>query len=475
MDELLQEFSATTLPYLLQSPAAGLAAMKDIKRLTASLDDETREHLAKVPREQWTSILQSALDDRVIRRIAERNVGRPGPIEFDDKEEVAYVTDWAQEQFRIARGVFKGLFLVVSFLVSIVGIVVGLIGAIPTAGGSLALAATIVAGLIGAALVLATLIDALIDYIASFFPGSTRTIIAVGFPMSGGGGGQSFHLPAGDVQRLTKVEVFSGAWSGATVVGGLAVDYLDNDGKARSFLAGHRSDTMLSVALEPGDELVSLAGRAESLVDSLVLTIQRSDGRLESFGPIGGDGGRAYTLALPAGIPIRGFVGRAGAVIDALAVQGSNQGMFAGRLGGAPFFDKGIVRLTETGLRFATRLTAVAIWHGDAIDAIAAEWTRDDGVHVVGVRHGGEGGTKTVVDLDDDEDVRELEVATGWYGGYDVITHLSFKTSKGRSFAFGRDPRHDTLTTLRVPPAAKLVGFYGFAGGYLDGLGLCLH
>ncbi|KAI3797964.1 hypothetical protein L1987_33229 [Smallanthus sonchifolius] len=84
---------------------------------------------------------------------------------------------------------------------------------------------------------------------------------------------------------------------------------------------------------------------------------------------------------------------------------------------------------------------------------------------------GGWGGGQTISEVifDFDEEIVGLKVSFGTRGGYTIISSMSFETNKRIHGPFG-----GTSSSVFSLPWDKgsLVGFYGIAGNYIDGIGV---
>ncbi|CAH1414159.1 unnamed protein product [Lactuca virosa] len=88
--------------------------------------------------------------------------------------------------------------------------------------------------------------------------------------------------------------------------------------------------------------------------------------------------------------------------------------------------------------------------------------------------YGGEGGhLSQYMYIEEGEEFLELSGTVGRYGGWTVITSLCFKTNK-KKCEFGSVS--DNKFSLPVKTnTAKIVGFHGRYGGYLDSIGAVLQ
>lgn len=71
------------------------------------------------------------------------------------------------------------------------------------------------------------------------------------------------------------------------------------------------------------------------------------------------------------------------------------------------------------------------------------------------------------------EELAELSGSVGEYGGWTVVTSLCFKTNKQRrEFGSVSDKKFSVPVKTNT---AKIVGFHGRYGGYLDSIGAVLE
>ncbi|MFG3020747.1 jacalin-like lectin [Streptomyces sp. NPDC048254] len=125
--------------------------------------------------------------------------------------------------------------------------------------------------------------------------------------------------------------------------------------------------------------------------------------------------------------------------------------------GGGEFADN----LTE-----ASTLTKVIIHHGAAINSLQCVWRKPDGSTLAGAVYGAGGGTRQEILLEEGEAINEVRGSQGW-----LVTQLSFRTNRGRSFGpFGSD-RGDSDFKISGNDHG-IMGFNGRAGWFIDALGV---
>ncbi|MER5518190.1 jacalin-like lectin [Streptomyces sp. NPDC002763] len=125
--------------------------------------------------------------------------------------------------------------------------------------------------------------------------------------------------------------------------------------------------------------------------------------------------------------------------------------------GGGEFADN----LTE-----ASTLTKVITHHGAAINSLQCVWRKPDGSTLTGAVYGAGGGTRQEILLEEGEAINEVRGSQGW-----LVTQLSFRTNRGRSFGpFGSD-RGDSDFKISGNDHG-IMGFNGRAGWFIDALGV---
>jgi Jacalin-like lectin domain len=93
---------------------------------------------------------------------------------------------------------------------------------------------------------------------------------------------------------------------------------IDRPGAPETVLPQHGGNggTLDTITLERGETIEQIRGRYSTTVNSI--TIQTN---VRTLGPFGGGGGAAdYVYTAPTGHEIIGFIGRSGALVDAIGV-----------------------------------------------------------------------------------------------------------------------------------------------------------
>ncbi|MFN7925481.1 MAG: jacalin-like lectin [Bryobacteraceae bacterium] len=136
------------------------------------------------------------------------------------------------------------------------------------------------------------------------------TAYSAGF--AGGQGGQPFTYTDATGLTLSAVRV---SWGG--VVNALQIEFKDSAGTTvRGRGSGHANGNTHVFALEDGEYITAIAGRAGMMVDSIRFLTNR--GRSSPW--YGGQGGEPYEIHAPAGTEVIGFTGRAGAALDQVGI-----------------------------------------------------------------------------------------------------------------------------------------------------------
>lgn len=128
----------------------------------------------------------------------------------------------------------------------------------------------------------------------------------------------------------------------------------------------------------------------------------------------------------------------------------------SGGLGG-DFFDDG-----QTGNH---RLIEVVVYAGSFIDSIQTVYDYL-GQRVEKPKRGGNGGMKKVLKLAADEHITEIGGRHGWW-----IDSLWIKTSKGNVEKWGGNGGSRDFY-YHVPTGTVIYGFFGYAGRFVDAVGV---
>lgn len=194
-----------------------------------------------------------------------------------------------------------------------------------------------------------------------------------------------------------------------------------------------------------------------------------------ALGVVGGFFGVAAALASMAapaalsvvGAPIALLLGIAAAIIGVLG------GIVAGVLGLIALLQP-MESTLEVGGRGGSvfndspkegwRLKRIVIHHGNVVDGIQCVWQCPDGSFVTGKHHGGLGGRKSVIELQEGEYVTEVSGTEG-----NVVDSLCITTNHNKYGPYGGNGGK----SFSLQPRGGIVtGFYGRSGNLLDAIGI---
>ncbi|KAL8246277.1 hypothetical protein R6Q59_007493 [Mikania micrantha] len=117
------------------------------------------------------------------------------------------------------------------------------------------------------------------------------------------------------------------------------------------------------------------------------------------------------------------------------------------------------------------RLQKITIDHGDDVIYSLMFTCQHEGASHTSSKVGGSAGGQTVseVMLDSDEEIVGIKGSIGYRDGHTIISSLSFETNKRIHGPFGGA----STSMFSIPwENGSLVGFYGIAGHYIDGIGV---
>ncbi|KAI7734841.1 hypothetical protein M8C21_030683 [Ambrosia artemisiifolia] len=122
------------------------------------------------------------------------------------------------------------------------------------------------------------------------------------------------------------------------------------------------------------------------------------------------------------------------------------------------------------GLDQGQKLRKITIDHGDDVIYSLMFTTEACGVFNTSNKFGGWNGGQTVT-LDSDEEIVGIKGSIGTKAPYTIVSSLSFVTNKTTHGPFGGATNSEFSLPLEM---GSLVGFYGLAGYYIDGIGVYL-
>ena len=231
---------------------------------------------------------------------------------------------------------------------------------------------------------------------------------------------------------------------------------------------GRPSNQIFVINLDSDEHITLIEGMADGVViDYLTITTTGPEQVKKVYGPFGKPG-----LQTPFTMPghIVGFHGRAGNVINNIGVYAleeikKSKSFGNGPTGGSLFFSD------EVGIKVppVVRLSSLAVWYGDYVDGIQAEYLLLGGSKLLGERHGGQSAsTFTNITLRDEETIEEVKVGTSDFN--QIISMLTFTARKadGSKEIYGPYGKGSDKTDSFN---GTIFGFYGLSGTYLKKFG----
>jgi hypothetical protein len=290
---------------------------------------------------------------------------------------------------------------------------------------------------------------------------------------SGGSGGEPFTdvLAVPARAPLTVVEVRA-----ANVIDSVQVTYRRRSGDVSLGRHGGTGGQLQRLELRDGEFIQRLSGTYANVVDSIAIDTNLRRGALRAGGK---GGGATFVYEAAAGLEIAGFLGRAGTVLDAIGpiyrgriAAGSTARFRAGPVGGqggrafsdGPLLDRlggsQVARVFVRGDRF--------------VDAVQVSY-RSGGDVVAGRRHGGSGGQEHGLDLARGEYITAVSGIRGT-----VVDQLVVDTNRReRALVAGYHLRYfeprspfGAFYRFEAPPGTAIVGFFGRSGTFVDALGV---
>jgi hypothetical protein len=135
-----------------------------------------------------------------------------------------------------------------------------------------------------------------------------------------------------------------------------------------------------------------------------------------------------------------------------------------GGSGGVPFTDGISGEGLSIAIPFSARVKRVLIQSGAYVDAVQLVFHQNGTEHFAN-HHGGDGGARSVFELDNDEYITNVSGRSGAY-----VDAISFTTNKRRSPEYGG--KTGSPFSFDIPKGHHLIGFTGSAGAYLDSVGI---
>jgi hypothetical protein len=121
----------------------------------------------------------------------------------------------------------------------------------------------------------------------------------------GGLGGDPFQDPASG--QITKITIGAGS-----VVDSIQTTYAMPGGTSKSLKHGGDGGVPTDIDFNAGEHIIAIIGRAGRVLDSIAILTEDQSGVRRTFGPFGGGGGDQFIIHGK----VDGFFGRSGGVID---------------------------------------------------------------------------------------------------------------------------------------------------------------
>ncbi|KAK2654845.1 hypothetical protein Ddye_014701 [Dipteronia dyeriana] len=309
----------------------------------------------------------------------------------------------------------------------------------------------------------------------------------------GGQGGRDWHYrPVNGIVEITIVYT--------DVIDSLhfkhAIGYGTN--KSTENFGGHGGKKRTTILFDwPNEYLTEISGSTGTFNrDEVIGTLSFTTNRNNKYGPFGSvNDGKPFEFISKKNGAIVGFFGRQGNFIDALGVyyKGPPSPIVA-KVNSALTMDKDDIPLdvgpwggnkgkSWNGGRFQGRIIEIDVHvRNGVIRAIQYRYEIGSPLVVSSIKHGGEvadrASTTYRIILDkDNNSPEELVGISGFYGAFDancceyqVVQSISFYTNKGKYGPFGTEI--GTFFNSPVCTNAKVVGFHGRSGEYLDAIGV---
>lgn len=113
-------------------------------------------------------------------------------------------------------------------------------------------------------------------------------------------------------------------------------------------------------------------------------------------------------------------------------------------------------------------IKALYVYHGGVVDAMQALYKLEGGRTFLGPRHGGRGGTKDTIKLEDGEEITEVHVTTD----YKVINQLKFITNAGVEYGpYGK--AGDDMKSAEIQ--GRVIALNGRSGSSIRAIGFYIY
>lgn len=246
-------------------------------------------------------------------------------------------------------------------------------------------------------------------------------------------------------------------------VGSIEIMYLLSNG---SYYQGPRHGDPLSppgvrIVLNEDEYIENVEGQTDgNVINQLTFTTRGPEYERKIYGPFGGSGPLSFSFE---GF-IVGFHGRSGKHFNQIGVYYldfvKKSEAFGGNRGDQ--FDEHI----DIAIPPIIGLSKLFIGHGDRIDSIQAEYLLLGNVTMLGERHGGGSGNLTTVTFDRGEVITAIEGDVGT----SLVSRLTLFTLKVGGVPVQYGP-FGKLGTTSFSLKGSILGFHGYAGIYMDGIG----
>ncbi|KAD7477742.1 hypothetical protein E3N88_00878 [Mikania micrantha] len=231
--------------------------------------------------------------------------------------------------------------------------------------------------------------------------------------------------------------------------------------------------TVSEVTFEINEEIVGIKGSVGTRGGYTIISLLSFKTNERTHGPFGGtsDAHNEFTIPWDKGSLV-GFYGIAGDYIDGIGVyvKAHEEIMRIGTWGRS---DAGEPRnVWSFKLERNHRLKKITVDHGDLIYSLMFTTQYRGLTHDYNKIGGWNGGDKvSKVTFQINEEIVGIKGSVGTRGGYKIISLLSFETNKRTYGPFGGTS--DAHNEFTIPwDKGSLVGFYGIAGDYIDGIGI---
>ncbi|MEL7244936.1 MAG: jacalin-like lectin [Cyanobacteria bacterium J06573_2] len=441
---------------VVQNPELSLNLATRVEKACYDLNHEERETIAQITPEKWVKLVDALKDDQLFKSYVEqvKNGESLRPSPEDENYVVNNLKKIIEATLGIAIGVASVLLAICTIVATFTGLILGFIAAPGVAIGALAgttiifaLAANI-AFFLGILIGLGAIVGVLLWlFLPDQYPRDPE--------LKGGGGGYVFmdDIPK-DAKKISQIDI---KYKSEDIVTAIRVHWLlknDTTSVGQWSSDGSWGGKTEPIKFKADENLIRIEGRAGRYIDQLKFVTQKG-----SYGPYGGDGGNAFQLSPEIGA-IMGFRGRGAGGLDAIGILSGLQRFYHGKFGGVPFCDH---------VKNVAQISRVTIRSRGWVDGIQVHWTMKDGSSKSGGYHGGSGGIQDSFTLDPNEKITKISGRIG-----DYVDQLTFHTSKERKYGpYGNGKGKEF--SIDIPENSELIGFFGRAEKYLDGIGVLIR